>query len=301
MLSPLPGIGFIEVSGADAETFLNAQLSRDVAESGPNRASLSAWHDSRGRVLALFRALRNGDRWLLMTHGGDPDALTRKLAVFVLRADVTLRDASAEWFGATVLGDIDSWFQSRGAGLGSQPGDVTQEDNTFFIRVNPEMAYVAAPADARSRIESELPVANGSEGNLAEIRLGLVELSSELAARFSPQMLNLDQLGALAFDKGCYPGQEVIARIQNLGNVKRRLFRFSGSLREQPPAGSGLIDASGDEVGEVVRAARNDAQRVEFLAVVRVDAVAGSLAWIGEPETPLTRERLPGEDSTSPA
>ncbi len=114
-------------------------------------------------------------------------------------------------------------------------------------------------------------------------------------------MLNLDRLGALAFDKGCYPGQEVIARIQNLGNVKRRLFRFSGPLREQPPAGSGLIDASGNEVGEVLRAARNDAQRVEFLAVVRVDAVEGSLAWIGEPETSLTRERLPGEDSTSPA
>ena len=300
-LSPLPGIRFIEVSGTDAETFLNAQLSRDVAESGSNRGTLSAWHDSRGRVLALLRALRNGDQWLLMAHGGDPDTMIRKLTVFVLRADVALRDASAEWRGGAVLGDVDAWLERRGASLGSRPGDATREDDVFLIRVSPEMAYLVAPIGASAKIESELSMANGPEGDLAEIRSGLVELSPELAARFLPQMLNLDRLGALAFDKGCYPGQEVIARIQNLGNVKRRLFRFSGPLHELPPVGSAIIDTSGVEVGEIVRAARAATQRVEFLGVIRVDAVEATLACIGEPQTPLAKERLPGEEPTPPA
>ena len=281
--------------------FLNAQLSRNVTESGANRGTLSAWHDSRGRVLALLRALRNGNQWLLMAHGGDPDTLIRKLAVFVLRADVALRDASAEWRGAAVLGDVDAWFEHRGASLGPQPGDATQEDHTFLIRATPEMAYLVAPIGVSSKIESELPTANSQEGELAEIRSGLVELLPELAGRFSPQMLNLDRLGALAFDKGCYPGQEVIARIQNLGNVKRRLFRFSGPLRELPPVGSIIIDTSGVEVGKIVRVARADTQRVEFLAVVNVDALEGTLAYVSEPQTPLAKERLPGEEPTPPA
>ena len=194
------------MSGTDAEMFLNAQLSRNVTESGANRGTLSGWHDSKGRVLALLRALRNGNQWLLMVHGGDPDTIIRKLTVFILRADVALRDVSAEWHGAAILGDVDAWFEHRGASLGSQPGDSTQKDHTFLIRATPEMAYLVRPIGVSSKIESELSIANHQEGDLAEIRSGLVELLPELAGRFSPQMLNLDRLGALAFDKGCYPG-----------------------------------------------------------------------------------------------
>ena len=289
------------MSGTDAEMFLNAQLSRNVTESGANRSTLSAWHDSKGRVLALLRALRNGNQWLLMVHGGDPDTIIRKLTVFILRADVALRDVSAEWHGAAVLGDVDAWFEHRGASLGSQPGDSTQKDHTFLIRATPEMAYLVSPIGVSSTIESELSMVNHQEGNLAEIRSGLVELLPEFAGRFSPQMLNLDRLGALAFDKGCYPGQEVIARIQNLGNVKRRLFRFSGPLSELPPVDSVIINTSGVEVGKIVRVARANTQRVEFLAVVSVDAIEGTLACISEPQTPLAKERLPSEEPTPPA
>ena len=289
------------MSGTDAEMFLNAQLSRNVTESGANRGTLSAWHDSKGRVLALLRALRNGNQWLLMVHGGDPNTIIRKLTVFILRADVALRDVSAEWRGAAVLGDVDAWFKHRGASWGSQPGDSTQKDHTFLIRATPEMAYLVRPIGVSSKIESELSTANHQEGDLAEIRSGLVELLPELAGRFSPQMLDLDRLGALAFDKGCFPGQEVIARTQNLGNVKRRLFRFSGPLRELPPVDSVIIDTSGVEVGKIVRVARANTQRVEFLAVVSVDAIEGTLACISEPQTPLAKERLPSEEPTPPA
>ena len=289
------------MSGTDAEMFLNAQLSRNVTESGANRGTLSGWHDSKGRVLALLRALRNGNQWLLMVHGGDPDTIIRKLTVFILRADVALRDVSAEWHGAAILGDVDAWFEHRGASLGSQPGDSTQKDHTFLIRATPEMAYLVRPIGVSSKIESELSIANHQEGDLAEIRSGLVELLPELAGRFSPQMLNLDRLGALAFNKGCFPGQEVIARTQNLGNVKRRLFRFSGPLRELPPVDSAIIDTSGVEVGKIVRVARANTQRVEFLAVVSVDAIEGTLACISEPQTPLAKERLPSEEPTPPA
>ena len=293
-LFPLPGIRFLEVSGADAEAFLNAQLSRNVAAKGADRAPLSAWHDSKGRVRALLRALRNAERWLLMIHGSDPCALIRNLTVFILRADVQLRDASAHWRGGAVLGDLDAWLATREAVLGETSGDVLSGDGVFLVRVSRQMAYLAGEK-TRATFASELPAADGPQGELAEIRAGLLDLSPELADRFSPHMLNLDRLGVLAFDKGCYPGQEVIARVENLGNLKRRLFRFSAPLGEPPSVGAPLTDPSGVEVGEILRVARAGARRVEFLAVVRIDAVNAPLAFAGAPQVPLRRERLPGE------
>jgi len=298
-LCPLPNLRFIEVAGSDAETFLNAQLSRDVAGGPPDRAPLTAWHDSRGRVLALLRALRTDDKWLLLTHGADPAALVRQLMVFVLRADVEMRDASARWQGAVAVGDVDHWIEGRGATLGPDPGDAGKLDGAFIIRVGAATVYLAAPAATLAGIEPQFSVTDSTIGELAEIRSGLIDVSPDLAGRFSPQMLNLDRLGALAFDKGCYPGQEVIARIQNLGSVKRRVFRFSGRLRAVPPVGSLLIDPGGAEAGEIVRAARADDQRVELLAVVRTDAPDERLTCSEEAGTPLTRETLPGEDPDS--
>ena len=298
-LCPLPNLRFIEVAGSDVEAFLNAQLSRDVAGGPPNRAPLAAWHDSKGRVLALLRALRTDDKWMLLTHGADPAALVRQLMVFVLRADLEMRDASAQWRGAVAVGDVDHWIEGRGATLGSNPGDAGKVDGAFIIRVDAATAYLAAPAATLAGIEPQFSATDSTKGELAEIRSGLVNVSPDLAGRFSPQMLNLDRLGALAFDKGCYPGQEVIARIQNLGSVKRRVFRFSGRLQEVPPAGTVLIDPSGGEAGEILRAARADDQSVELLAVVKTDAVDERLTCSGEAETPLTKEDLPGEDPGS--
>ncbi|MCY3732260.1 MAG: hypothetical protein OXF98_13045 [Rhodospirillaceae bacterium] len=293
-LFALPSLRFLEVSGADAEAFLNAQLSRNVAGRGSDRAPLSAWHDSKGRVRALLRALRNAERWLVMAHGSDPHALIRNLTVFVLRADVQLRDVSAHWHGGAVLGDLDAWLAARGAELGEASGDVLSGDGAFLVRVSRQMAYLAGEK-TRATLASELPAADGPQGELAEIRAGLLDLSPELADRFSPHMLNLDRLGVLAFDKGCYPGQEVIARVQHLGNLKRRLFRFSAPLGEPPGVGSPLTDPSGVEVGEILRVARAGARRVEFLAVVRIDAVNEPLAFAGAPQVPIRKEPLPGE------
>lgn len=296
-LCPLPSICFIEVTGPDSETFLNAQLSRDIEGDPSSRSPLTAWHDPKGRVLALLRVLRSGGKWLLMAHGARPSVLIQQLSVFILRADVQLQDASAKWSGAIALGEIDRWLKNHNSILGPNPGDVTAVNGIFVIRMNSATAYLTVPEDAFPTIESQFSMADREEGELAEIRLGLSNLPPKLAERFSPQMLNLDQLGALSFDKGCYPGQEVIARIQNLGNIKRRLFRFSGQLREKPPIGSGLIDPAGVKVGEIVHAARANDQRVEFLAVVKTDAVYEHLVCSKEQGARITKETLPTEAS----
>ena len=299
ILCPVADMGFIELAGADVEAFLNAQLSVNVESGKPPRTPLSAWLNSRGRVLALFRTLRSGERWLLLAKGAEADTLIRRLRMFVLRADVQVRNVSSQWRAGAVLDGIDPWLAARSITLGVKPGDTADVNGAVAIRVGPQLTYLVADGKSLEDLDSDCQIGHGEAGAAEEIRLGLVDMVPELVGRYTAHMLNLDLLGAVAFDKGCYPGQEVIARTQNLGQVKRRVFRFSGALRQVPALGAALVDSSGNAVGEVVRAACTGETSVELLAVVRVDAVSSALTCAAESNVPLTREALPQE--TPPA
>ena len=294
-LCPLTDMGVIEVTGDDAEGFLNGQLSHDVRSRPPLRATLSAWLDARGRVLAMFRALRTGDHWLLLTRGADMDALIQRLEMFVLRADVRLRDVSSECFAAAALGDIDPWLARRAVRLSSQTGAMATANGAFLIRVGPRLVYLVSAGATNWKSVHDFPAITEEAAASEEIRLGLFNLVPQLVGRYTAHMLNLDRLGALAFDKGCYPGQEVVARTQNLGAVKRRVFRFSGVLKHEPNVGAALLDSGGSQVGEVVRVVTTGESHVELLAVVRIDSATGALTCAPEPGSALTREPLPGE------
>ena len=294
LLCPIDDTGLIEVAGSDAEAFLNAQFSCDMDAVPPPRATLAGWHDARGRVLALLWALWTGERWLLLVRGGDTNALVRRLAMFVLRADVRLRDAAPAWQAAALAGGIDEWSATPFAMPGTRPGDVAEAHGAFAIRAGPRLAYLAAPRGAFEAVRAKFSAGPAEAATIEEIRLGLVNLIPDLSARYTAHMLNLDRLGALAFDKGCYPGQEIIARTQNLGAAKRRVFRFSGALRHVPEVASPLLDAGGNRAGEVVRAAAA-ATGVELLAVVSVDTASSGLVCAAAPDIPLTLKGLPGE------
>ena len=294
-LCPLNDMDVIEVTGADAEGFLNGQLSQVVSSCLPSRATLSAWLDARGRVLALFRAIRTGDHWLLLTRGADIDALIRRLEMFVLRADVQMRNASSEWFAAATLGDIDAWLASRSVSLSRQSGATATANSAFLVRVGPRLVYLLSAGAATREWAHDIPAVAEESVASEEIHLGLVNLVPQLAGRYTAHMLNLDRMGALAFDKGCYPGQEIVARTQNLGTVKRRTFRFSGELEREPTVGTAMLDSRGSQVGEVVRAVTAAESRVELLAVVRIDSAIEALTCATDPGLTLTRESLPGE------
>ena len=294
-LCPLTDMGLIEVTGDDAEGFLNGQLSHDVSSRLPLRATLAAWLDARGRVLAQFRVLRTGDRWMLLTRGADVEALIRRLSLFVLRADVQLYNQSSQWFAAAALGGIEPWLESRSIALGSRTGDAATANGTLLIRVGPRLVYLVSAGESPGDWGGDIPSGAEESAALEEIRLGLVNLAPELTGRYTAHMLNLDRLGVLAFDKGCYPGQEVVARTQNLGTVKRRVFRFSGKLEREPTVGTSLLDSGGRQVGEVVRAVTVGESRAELLAVVRIDSATEALTCAAEPGLALTRESLPGE------
>ena len=294
-LYPLSELGFIRVAGTDAEGFLHGQLSQKIQGLGEDEAPLAAWHSAAGRVKAIFRVLRLGEDWLLVTDDELAGSVTADLQRYVLRADVTLSDDGDRWRAAALMGDSDSWLDRHDIGLGHEPGQRVSAKGSNWLRVGPQLVHVIGSAAATKELEAELPHGTSGEAAVAEISLGLPRLTLELSDRFVPQMLNLDLLGALDENKGCYPGQEIISRTQNLGSVKRRMTRFSADLSRVPAIGTVILNESGAAVGDVIRSSEA-ADTLEILAVTRLDCLDQQLVTEVERSVPLRRVALPYEN-----
>jgi folate-binding protein YgfZ len=297
LYSPLPNLGSLHVEGPDARAFLHAQLSQHVDGLTADRAPLAGWHDAQGRVRALFRVVPLVDAWLLFTGADMVDSLLERLRRFVLRSHVAMRNATADWSGAALLGDVTARLEAGRLPVDEERDAAARFDGVVCVRVGPGVLHAFAAPERLARLTGSLPRADGDAARVAEIRLGLPEISPATEGRYLPQMLNLDLLGALALDKGCYPGQEIIIRAQHRGTVKRRMRRFRGPLSRLLVAGEELVDAKGNAAGEVIRAAY-DGARIELLAVVRTDQPAGALrlsharasdAWLERAPLPYER------------
>lgn len=211
--------------GAEAYDFLRRQLTQNPPDDAAH-FTLAAWNDAKGRVRGLFRIVRTTEGPLLIAERDGLDALLAKLRLFVLRSDVTLTHADSHGVAA-VIGNPDALLAERGIALDAV-GAAADASGLTWLRLGPALVHVAGPSSELERLGRGLGLAEPAQAALAEIRLGLPYIGTALVERYVPQMLNLDRLGAIAFDKGCYPGQEVVARLHHRGAVKRRLTRLVG-------------------------------------------------------------------------
>lgn len=146
-----------------------------------------------------------------------------------------------------------------------------------------------------SELSSTLSVCDESGWTMGDIKAGVPQITLPVQDRFIPQMVNLEQAGGLSFKKGCYPGQEVIARSQYKGTVKRRMFHGMVELpfEDNPPidvnmtAGANIVDSDGQVCGTIVSSARRDNNRVDFLAVVQTEAIGSQALHVEKADGPL--------------
>ena len=269
-LSFLTDHAVIAVSGRDARRFLHAQLTQNIEALPADRAALTAWADARGRVRAVLHVLPSAERWLLITSADLVATLLPKLRLFVLRDDVVLAHA-AELGVAAIIGDARAWLAGRNVALAANPNSLARADEIVWLRLGAELVLAIATPDAIRAACETLVEAPERRAELALIRAGLPVVGAAQSEQYTPHMLNLDRLDGISFDKGCYPGQEIVARTQNLGAVKRRVRRFKAAQTQVPARGSAVLDASGAHAGEVLSAAGANGG-IELLAVVAVDA-----------------------------
>ncbi|EJF68815.1 hypothetical protein A462_25684 [Pseudomonas sp. Ag1] len=286
---PLSHEGVLAVRGSDAAKFLQGQLTCNLNYLSDTQASLGARCTQKGRMQSSFRILLQGDGVLLAmaTELLEPQlADLKKYAVF---SKSKLTDESAAWarFGVS---DADQVLAGLGLQLPAETDSVVRSDDLIAIRVSPGRAELWAPAAQAQTLHSQL-VAQLNEGELnqwllGQIRAGIGQVMPQTRELFIPQMLNLQAVGGVSFKKGCYTGQEIVARMQYLGKLKRRLYRLSLNAGELPEPGTPLFSPNHNSaIGEVVIAARAD-QAIELLAVLQAEAAESGDVHVGTLEGP---------------
>lgn len=227
--------GLLSVTGDDARAFLHAQLTNDIQNLAPDRAVLAGWCSAKGRLLASFLVIPAGEGFLLQLARDLAPAVAKRLSMFVLRAKVKVADQSDAWAQWGLWGEERSPVQDF---------QVLHEGACITVRVAERRFLQLGPA-------AELRTTNADEEQwaLEEIRAGRPLITAATQDQFVPQMVNFEQLGAISFQKGCYPGQEIVARAQYRGQVKRRMVRLPA------PAGEPLHPGQDFDGGVVVNSA----------------------------------------------
>lgn len=286
---PLPHEGVLAVRGADAAKFLQGQLTCNLNYLSDTQASLGARCTQKGRMQSSFRIVLHGDGVLMAmaTELLEPQlADLKKYAVF---SKSRLTNESAAWvrFG---LSNADKALSSLGLELPADTDSAARTDALIAIRVSPDRAELWAPAEhaevVRGQLAAQLDEAGLNEWMLGQIRAGIGQVMPQTRELFIPQMLNLQAVGGVSFKKGCYTGQEIVARMQYLGKLKRRLYRLSLDAAHLPEPGTALFSPShGSSIGEVVIAAKADLS-IELLAVLQAEAADNGDVHLGSLEGP---------------
>jgi tRNA-modifying protein YgfZ len=255
----LTHLGVLRFTGADALSFLQGQVSNDTQRLTENRPLLAAYSSAQGRVLALIYLLPHSSGVIAILPREILRDTMERMRKFILRAKVQIEDAGDS---LAVAGYVGMMPQSSSGyteidGVGVAP--VGHDKNRHWLIAAAEKLPSAADAAEAKRIEDEW--------RLADIRAGLPQIYAATSEAFVAQMLNLDLLDGISFTKGCYTGQEIIARTQHLGRIKRRLFRLQ--LPSGPwQVGQALRLADGRQ-GRLTEVAQSNG-RIEALAVLSV-------------------------------
>jgi tRNA-modifying protein YgfZ len=275
-------LGVLRARGTDVVQFLQGQLSNDVALLRPQVSLLAGYHNPQGRLLALLRLVHLADDDLLMIVPRELVALlASRLARFILRAKVRLADESAEWRITPAEAASDSTAPAHT--LPTTLGAVTRTAATLVVCVGetPARWLVLSPAGTPAPLPAGCIPAQPQSWQRLQIAAGLPQVYAATSGEFVAQMLNLDVLGAIAFDKGCYTGQEVIARAHYRGRVKRRMQRFvTRTPHALKPGDTGALP-DGRSL-RVVEAALLADGRCEFLAVAPLTAAENANAEHGQ-------------------
>lgn len=281
-LMDLSHLGLIAIGGPEAAEFLQGQVSNDIRELSDTHTQLSSHCSAKGRMLANFRVLRVEQSFFLVLPRVMVGPLLKRLRMFLLRAKASIDDASDALVCFGIVGGCAD--VSLGALFGPLPAsynDLSRAGDSTLIRVPgplPRYLYIG-PADAAKALWQDIAVdaveADPELWALHDIRAGIPWVLPETSDAFVPQMVNMHLIDGVSFTKGCYTGQEVVARMQYLGKLKRRMYLAEVATYTPPRPGDLLCvpnTKSEQAPGRVVDARAVAPGRYELLAVVEISA-----------------------------
>ena len=265
-VTPLPEHAVLTVSGADATAFLHGQFCADLLSVPAGGGCLTAWCTAKGRVITTLFAFRMRDGWTLILPANLAARVSQRLRMFILRAQVELHPAPA---GAVLLG-LDA----------GAAGTLDPDQTRRLLRHPADAGHVGRFFLPGAMATAPAPF-NTAEWMRHDVEAGVPWVDAGTAEKFLPQELNLEYWHGLSYTKGCYPGQEVVARLRYRGTVKRGLFRLQAakSLESVLVSGHSLVNAAGDPVATVLYAAAGAPDTLVVLAVVDFSSGSAPLLY----------------------
>jgi folate-binding protein YgfZ len=290
-VAPVTDLGLIAVTGEDAARFLHSQLTNDVEHLGTGEARLAGFCTPKGRLQATFlmwrssETEREGTVWLQLPRAIQAP-LQKRLSMFVLRAKAKLRDATEEESVAAVIGvggaRGEAALRAQGFELPGAPNALVSGERGTVIRLAdalkaPRFLWITSAQAAEAvlpALAAELALGGNAAWQLAAIHAGVPQVTAATQEQFVPQMINLELLGGVNFKKGCYPGQEIVARSQYLGKLKRRTSLASVD-NAAARAGDEVYSTADPEqpCGMVVNAAPNGEGGADLLVETKLAAL----------------------------
>ncbi|MCK5902017.1 MAG: folate-binding protein YgfZ [Cocleimonas sp.] len=288
VLSDLSDRGIIQVQGNDAEDFLQNQLTNDIRRVTESTHQLSAWCSPKGRVIVNFRIFKRGDAYFLMLSADLVERVLKKLRRYVMMSKVTLEDVSEHFIHFGYAGEYAEKELENIIGQTNMPREMTQtlqRDSLSILRLSgtvPRFEILGELDDAKQLWDNcnvhAAPVSRQGWDYL-NIVAGLPVISAESSEAWIPQMLNLQLIDGVDFKKGCYPGQEIVARLKYLGKNKRRMYRIEIDTDKTVAIGQkiyakGLTDS---EAGKILTSVVNPQGKIEALAILKIAQADKSL------------------------
>lgn len=279
--------GILALRGPDANKFLQGQVTCNLNYLSDSQCSLGARCTPKGRMQSSFRIVSVTDGYLLAMANELLEAQLTDLKKYAVFSKSKLTDDSQDWLRLGLNGADDA-LRSLGLELPADADSVVRHQELLALRLSDgraELWVPAAQAEAvKAQLAAQLPEAPLNDWLLAQIRAGIGQVMGSTRELFIPQMINLQAVGGVSFKKGCYTGQEIVARMQYLGKLKRRLHRLELHDSQVPePATALFSSARASSVGEVVLAARSGTG-VELLAVLQDEAALDGHIHLGSAE-----------------
>ncbi len=282
VLIDLSHLALWRVQGEDAESFLQGQLSNDIRAIDDRHAQLSAYCSPKGRMLAIFQIMRRGDAYYLQLPAALAEATFKRLRMYVLRAKVKIEPAGQELERIGLSGpNVESLVMEIVGVAPAGPYDVVQANEISVTRLpglHPRFELLAplprTPALWQAFAQRAKPAGAGVWSWL-DIQAGIPVVLPGTVEEFVPQMANLELVGGVSFTKGCYPGQEIVARMHYLGRLKQRMFLARlNDTTALPSPGTAVYSPNlpGQGTGAVIDAQWSPRGGVDLLVIVHLDS-----------------------------
>jgi folate-binding protein YgfZ len=305
-VAPVTDLGLIGVAGEDAASFLHNQLTNDVEHLGTAEARLAGYCTAKGRLLATFLIWRDAEQVFLQLPRALQAPLQKRLSMYVLRAKAKLRDATEEDARLAVLGlggaAAEALLRTHAGELPAAPYGKTDGEAGTVIRLAdafqaPRYLWLTS-FDTASRalpaLHEKLALGGNAAWQLSSIHAGVPQVGQATQEQFVPQMINLELIGGVNFRKGCYPGQEIVARSQYLGKLKRRMVLATLDNAAARPGDEVFATSDPDQpCGMIVNAAPNGKGGADVLVEIKLAVLEQEVRHGSAGGTPLAFLPLP--------